>query len=131
MQEFDDKKDQLTANEMAKQFGEGKPETEKTLPDFSVMTKAEVEEWEAKEYNSNDIYRIKARVQNFVAQDGGMLTPVGQILCNTFVHMARDLYNCAETLPEPYRTQIADIVRKHESMPANVIAASKNIGRKK
>lgn len=91
---------------------------------FKGMTLQEIEAWEAKQDNSNDIYKIKARVQNAVSATGGALTSVGEMMVNSFVHVAKDLYDFADTLPDKEtRIRLIERVRKHESMPATLIAA--------
>lgn len=91
---------------------------------FKGMTLEEIEEWEAKQDNSNDIYKIKARVQNLVAGTGGSLTAVGEMMVNSFVHVAKDLYDFAETIPDKeIKINLIERVKKHENMPASLIAA--------
>lgn len=91
---------------------------------FKGMTLQEIESWEAKQDNSNDIYKIKARVQNLVAGTGGNLTAVGEMMVNSFVHMAKDLYNFAENVQDrELRIRMIEQIRKHENMPASLIAA--------
>lgn len=91
---------------------------------FKGMSLEEIEEWEAKQDNSNDIYKIKARVQNLVSGTGGSLTAVGEMMVNSFVHVAKDLYDFAETLPDKeIKIKLIERVRKHEGMPASLISA--------
>lgn len=93
---------------------------------FKGMTLQEIEEWEAKQNNSNDIYKIKARIQNLaVGISGGNLTPVGEMMVNSFVHVVKDLYEFAEYLPDKeQRIRLIERIRKHESMPGTLIAAA-------
>lgn len=122
--EFDDKQDQMRASEVAKHFGEETPK-EKTGPDLSSMSKEEIEKWEKEQENSNDIYRISARVNNLARSGGGSLTPVGAILCNSHTHVLKALYDFADTLPEIHKEALIKVIRRQEGMPADVIAASK------
>lgn len=91
---------------------------------FKGMTLEEIKEWERKQDNANDIYKVKARVQNLVAATGGSLTAVGEMMVNSFVHVAKDLYDFAEHIPDQsLKIQLIERVRKHEGMPANLISA--------
>lgn len=92
---------------------------------FKGMSNEEIVEWEAKQNNSNDIYKIKARVANLAREGGAALTPVGEMLCNTFVHVAKDMYDFAESIDDPnVKIGLIELIRKHENMPANLIAAT-------
>lgn len=97
-------------------------DSEKQIEDMSID---ELKEWEEKQDNSNDIYKIKARVANLARGGGASLTPVGEMLCNAFVHVAKDLYDFAETISDPaVKAKLIELIRKHENMPANLIAAT-------
>lgn len=126
--DIDDSKDQMTVVNAADHFNESVPET-KSLPDFTKMTRDEVDKWERDQSNSNDIYRIAARVKNLARADGASLTPVGEILANSHVHVLNALYKFAETLGSPKKEELILLLRKHEEMPGKVIAASKALGR--
>ncbi len=92
---------------------------------FKNMSLEEIEDWESKQNNSNDIYKIKARVANLARSGGGSLTAVGEMLCNSFVHVAKDLYEFADTISDKsLRIQLIERIRKHEGMPAQLIAAT-------
>jgi hypothetical protein len=93
---------------------------------FKGMTLQEIESWEAAQNNSNDIYKIKARVQNLaVGISGGNLTAVGEMMVNSFVHVLRDLYEFADYLPDAeQRIRLVERIRKHEGMPGTLIAAA-------
>jgi len=94
---------------------------------FKGMTLQEIEEWERKQENSNDIYKIKGRVQNLaVGISGGNLTPVGEIMVNSFVHVLKDLYEFAERdlINREDKVKMIERIRKHESMPGTLIAAA-------
>ncbi len=100
---------------------------------FKDMTLEEIEEWERTQDNSNDIYKVKARVANLARGSGGSLTAVGEMMVNSFVHVVKDLYDFAETIPDKsLKIAIIERVRKHEGMPGNLIAAtSSNVRVKK
>lgn len=75
--------------------------------------------------NSNDIYKIKARVANLARGPGMQLTAQGQQLCNTFVHVLKSLYDFADRIPyEDVRTKLISLLRSHENMPGILIAAA-------
>lgn len=122
---------EMTEEELAKMFNE-KPKKGKGGVDLSAknpfngMTLDEINEWEAKQNNSNDIYKIKARVQNLaVGISGGNLTPVGEMMTNTFVHLFKDLYDFAEAIEDkPTKIALIEKIRKHESAPGNLISAA-------
>lgn len=121
---------EMTEEELAKMFGE--KTQKKTGIDmsqknpFKGMTLEEIEAWEAKQNNSNDVYKIKARTQNLaVGISGGNLTPVGEMMVNTFVHLFKDLYDFAEVIPDKeVKIALIEKIRKHESAPGNLIAAA-------
>src|SRR5271166_880769 len=87
-------------------------------------TAEEMEEWERKQENSNDIYKISARVKNLARGSGGSLTSVGDMLANSYTHVLKSLYDFAETIPEPYKEKLIELIRFHEKMPADVIASA-------
>lgn len=93
---------------------------------LSGMTMEEIEAWEAKQNNSNDIYKIKARVANIARGGGGSLTEQGEMLCNTFVHVLKALYDFAENAIEDktLRIRLIELIRKQEGMPGNLISAA-------
>lgn len=49
-----------------------------------------------------DLYSLAARVKNLARGDDASLTPIGEKLCNLYIHVLMDFYEFAETLPEPY-----------------------------
>lgn len=113
----------MTAREVAEHFEEKTPITESVqkIP----TTEEEIKEWEKKQDNSNDIYKISARVKNLARAGGASLTPVGDMLCNTYIHVLKAFYDFAEKLPESHRQELIDLVRSKEGMPADMIAATK------
>lgn len=74
----------------------------------------------------NDIYFINARVKNKArAGSGGVLTPVGDILCNSMSHVLKKLYEFSETLDDVNKEKLKAILQKAEEMPGDVICASR------
>lgn len=120
----EDSGDTMTEEELARHFGESLPPIVEVKP-ISKMTVEEVGEWEKAQDNSNDIYKIAARVKNLARANGtASLTPVGEALCNTFVHVAKTIYDFAETVSDPtIRIKLIEVMRSQEGMPANFIAA--------
>jgi hypothetical protein len=121
---------EMTEEELARMFGE-KPKKNTGVDlsaknPFKGMTLEQIEEWEAKQNNSNDIYKIKARVQNLaVGISGGNLTPVGEMMANTFVHLFKDLYDFAEAIPDKeLKIALIEKIRVHEAAPGNLISAA-------
>lgn len=133
--------EELSESDIARMFGESqkraKPKQKKlkdmsqgeinrTSPEELQKLVDEAEEDDRAQENSNDIYKIKGRVQNLaVGISGGNLTPVGEMMVNTFVHVIKDLYDFAETLPDKNtRVMLTERIRKHEGMPGNLIHAA-------
>lgn len=94
------------------------------IPKLEKLVK-EAEEEEEKSNNSTDIYKIKARVANLARGPGMHLTPTGEILCNVFVHMLKELYDFTDTLKdEKIKESLYTIIRKQENVPNTIIAAA-------
>ena len=116
--------EEFSEEEMANQFNEPPP---MRLPTKSLkeMTKDEIEGLESAADNSNDLYKIKARVTNLARGGGAALTPQGEMLANTYVHVLKSFYDFAETIHDrTIRNNLVRLIRKHEDMPANLIAAA-------
>lgn len=122
MSEFDDKENQMTNRDAANHFGVAVP-VEKTVPDFK--SKEEALKWEKDELESSDIYRIAARVKNLARSGGGSLTPVGEQMCNLYVHVMKHFYDFADTLSEPKREEMRELLRKHEEFPGQLISLTR------
>lgn len=120
---------EMSEEDLSKHFGERRKKKKdidlsKKSP-FKGMTNEEISEWENKQDNSNNLYKIKARVVNLARESGASISPVGEMLCNTFVHVVKDLYDFAETIQDKeVKIQLIEKIRKHESMPANLIKAT-------
>lgn len=114
----------MTEEELAKHFGEVLPKKKK-VQDVSKMTLEEITEWESKQENSNDIYKVAARIKNLARDGKANLTPVGEMLCNTFVHVLKSFYDFAETISDKeIKIKLIELTRKQEAMPGNFIAAA-------
>lgn len=121
--------EEMSEEELARHFRE-KTQKKKDKIDISAkepfkdMSIEEIESWEAKQNNSNDIYKVKARVANLARGAGASLTPVGEMMVNSFVHVVKDLYDFADTIPDKeLKIKLIERVRKHENMPGSLIAA--------
>jgi len=115
--------DELTQDEIAEYF-KSKPKKSKSI-NFDKMTLEEIDEWEKKQDNSNDIYKVKARVANLARGSNASLTQVGEMMVNTFVHVLLALYAFAETIEDKdTKIKLIEIIRKQEGMPGNLINAA-------
>lgn len=118
---------EMTEEELARMFKE-KRKTKKEQPrakTLKEMTMEEIEAWESAQDNSNDIYKIKARIANLARGPGMSLTPVGEILCNSFVHVCKALYEFADQVPDPNtKIQLIGLIRNQEAVPGTIIAAA-------
>lgn len=114
----------MTEEELAKHFGEKLPKKKKEK-DVNGMSLEEIQEWEAKQNNNNDIYKVAARVKNLARGSKASLTPVGESLCNTFVHVLKTYYDFAETIQDKdIRAKLIELTRSQEAMPGNFIEAT-------
>jgi hypothetical protein len=75
--------------------------------------------------DSNEIYRIAARVKNLARMEDASLTPMGESLCNLYILTLKDIYNFAETLIEPNKTVLIELLRSKENFPRSVIELNK------
>jgi len=111
----------MSASEVAAHFGEEPPkEAEKSLP----KTKEEAEAFVKAQEESEDIYKVAARVKNEARSSGASLTAQGEALCNTFVHLFVAIYEFSNKIPdEKLRAELKALVRKNEAVPGGYIAA--------
>lgn len=117
---MDDTEDQMSKAEIAALFDEVLKEELPNLP-------ATMEELEKLEDESNDIYKVAARIKNEVRLvSGKALTKAGEMFCNEYVHVCLSFYRFSETLPEPKKQELKDLVRKSENVPARLVVAGKN-----
>ena len=68
-----------------------------------------------------DIYSLAARVKNLAREDDASLTPIGTSMCNLYVHVLMDFYKFAETLSEPYKTNLSELIESKEGFCRDVI----------
>lgn len=115
--------EEMSEEDLARLFNE--KVKKKKEPDFKKMSLEQIEEWEAAQNNSNDIYKIKARVANLARGSGASLTAQGEMLCNTFVHVLKSLYEFAEKIEDKeLKIKLIEKIRSHENAPATLIAAA-------
>ncbi len=118
---------EMSEEELSRLFKE-KRQTKKDQPRAKTlkdMTMEEIEAWESAQDNSNDIYKIKARIANLARGPGMSLTPVGEILCNSFVHVCKAFYDFADQVPDPNtKIQLISLIRNQEAVPGTIIAAA-------
>lgn len=119
---------EMSAEEVARMLEtEVKPKKtkKKKQQKLNKMSLAEIEDWEAAQDNSNDIYKVSARIKN-LARAGvkANLTPQGDMVTNTFTHMIKAFYDFAETVPDKEtKARLIQLARKQEEVPAGLIAA--------
>ena len=123
--EIDESNEEVTVEELAKYFDQVPP-TPKPKSKQQPMTLEEIEAWERKQDNSNDIYKVKARVKNH-ARDAmkANVSSVGEMLVNTYVHVLISLYEFADKIQDKEtKIKLLELIRKNETMPANFMAAT-------
>lgn len=117
--------DQMSEAELAVHFGEPPPAPKELGKPIENMTIDEIKALEAAQDNSNDIYKISARVKNLATMAAGNnLTNVGVMLANSYTHVLKSLYDFSATLKdEEVKRKLVELVRSKEGMPADFIAA--------
>lgn len=122
---FGEEMDEAT---LARHFGEQppKPSADRLKKPIEKMsTLQEIKDWEAEQDNSNDIYKISARIKNLARGDAGhSLGPQQESLCNSFCHVVKAFYDFADTLPKELKQRLVLLTRQQESVPATIIAAA-------
>lgn len=90
---------------------------------FDQMTPDEAEAFEKEQDNSNDIYKVSARIKNQAREAAnGNLTRVGDALCNLHTHVTMSYYMLAETIADPeIKKRLLELARTNESMPADLL----------
>lgn len=68
-----------------------------------------------------DIYFLAARIKNLARGEDASLTPIGESLCNFYIHVLIDFYNYAETLPLKHRTELWNLIESKEGFCRDVI----------
>lgn len=110
----------MSPQELAKLFGE--EYVEKPEPKFSEMSIKEIDEWQKEQDDSTDIYKVKARVTNLARESGVGITPNGEAMINTYVHVLMAFYDFASTIKDKtLRKELIELVRSREGFPSDVI----------
>lgn len=120
---------EMSESDIASHFQETVPllsaQVDRLKKPLGKMSLEEIDQWEKDQDNSNDIYKVAARVKN-LARDGKLsLTPAGEAMCNIFVHMLLELYKFASSVEDKEtKVKLNSLIRKQETVPANVISAA-------
>ena len=72
----------------------------------------------------NDIAGVNGRIKNILDRSDIALSPVGNILINSYTMVLVDLYAFSEKLPEPFRRDLLSLLESKEGMPELVIRLS-------
>lgn len=115
----------MSEEDLAKHFNEPIMKKKKSKS-IKSMDLEEIDQWEKEQDNSNDIYKVSARVKNLArAGAGANLTPVGEMLTNTYVHVLKSFYDFAENLEDKeVKIKLVNLIRANEGMPGTFIAAT-------
>ena len=116
--------EEMSEDDIAAFFKEPKVKKKKTKK-LKNMTLEEIESWEKAQNNSNDIYRVSARIKN-LARDAikANLTAQGDMVVNSFTHVVKAFYDFAETVADKEtKIKLIELARKQEEAPANLLAA--------
>jgi hypothetical protein len=100
------------------------PPPEPVEVNVKEMTLEEIESWEKSQDNSNDIYKVNARIKNLARSGGAVLTPTGEMLCSLYTHVMLAFYDFANKIENrEIKIKLIDLIKENEKMPANMIAA--------
>jgi hypothetical protein len=72
-----------------------------------------------------DLYALAARIKNLARQNDASLTPMGEAMCNLYIHVINDFYGFAETIPEPHKTKLIELIKSKEGFCGDVIKLNK------
>lgn len=112
--------------DIARHFDE-QPKRKKKPKKVKNMTLEEINALEKAMDNSSDIYKVSARIKNLARGTDASLTSVGEALCNSYTHVAKSLYDFADTIQDrETKVKLIELIRKSEEMPGQFIAAIKN-----
>lgn len=115
--------EEMSEEDLAEHFNVPKPKKKKQKT-LNKMSLEEIESWEKSQDNSNDIYKVSARIKNLARTGGANLTPTGEILCNTYTHVVKGFYDFAETVEDKdTKIKLIELIKKSENMPGTLMAA--------
>lgn len=117
---------EMSEEEMERMFSQKRSKVKKVEEKkLAEMTMTEIEDWEAKQNNATDIYKVAARVKNLARGGNASLTAQGEILCNTYVHVMMAFYAFSDKIEDKNtKIQLISLIRSQEGMPGTVIAAA-------
>lgn len=67
----------------------------------------------------NDVYSISGRIKNHIAMEDLSLSPIGNILVNSYTLILKDLHDFANDLPYPHNNELIKILIEKEAFPRN------------
>ena len=116
--------EEMSEDDLAAHFNVPPPKKKKGKS-LSTMSLEEINEWEAKQNNSSDIYKVSARIKNLARSAcGGNLTAQGDMLVNSFTHMIKAFYDFAETIEDKdVKIKLVELARKQEEVPGSLLSA--------
>lgn len=115
--------EEMSEEDLAEHFNIPKPKKKKGKS-INKMSLEEIESWEKAQDNSNDIYKVSARIKNLARTGGANLTPTGEILCNTYTHVVKGFYDFAESIEDAdTKIKLIELIKKSEAMPGTLMAA--------
>lgn len=118
--------EEMSEEDLAKHFREPAPKKKKKREkEISKMTLREIEAWEKAQDNSNDIYKVSARIKNLARQGAGAnLTPAGDVLCNSYTHVIKSFYDFADKIEDAdTKIKLIEKIKSNEGMVSQVISA--------
>jgi hypothetical protein len=117
--------EEMNEDELASLFGEKKPKKKKKTKKIEKMSLEEIESWEAAQENSNDIYKVSARIKNSARMAvKANLTAQGDMVVNTFTHLIKALYDFADTIKDrETKVKLVELTKKQEELPGNLLVA--------
>jgi hypothetical protein len=117
---------EMSEEDLARHFNQKREKKKKEeLKKLHQMSLEEISEWERNQDNSNDIYKIKARIANLARGNNASLTKQGEQLVNTYVHVIKSFYDFADTIEDKtIKISLIKLIKANEGMPGNLIAAA-------
>jgi hypothetical protein len=89
---------------------------------YDISTKQGAEDFERALDESNDIYKLVARIQKYVAEENLALTNAGRGLCNTFALLLKELHTFADKIADDgLHKELKAILKKHEQTPKEIL----------
>lgn len=70
---------------------------------------------------SDDIYAIAGRIKNLIAMEDLGLTQSGLYIVNAHALNLKDLHDCANKIPEPFKNELKNLIFSQETMSRNIL----------